>query len=308
MRVKTIFLRLLPVLFLISLVSCSSSSSDPQGVDPDPLREPLTYYFDSALGNDDNSGASETEALQSISLLNAITLLPGDIVYITKGSSWSSWIQIDESGTAAQPIIITTYGTGARPDLHATASYKPAIALNGSYIHVRGICVSDANISSGVQFGTQSANNIVEDCEITHTGIGILCQGTGHIIRSNTIHDLIMMRDTNGGDDDYGAVGMWVNSPSSNIAIYGNRFSNCKAHSYDYGTDGGVLETWGAVSNIEFYNNYSENNNGFFEAGSAINATISNISIHHNITVNDITLFLPHASGSFAISFSGIRQ
>lgn len=205
MQAKTVFFCLCSILFLTSLASCPGGPSDPP-------RDPLNYYFDSVAGDDDNSGASETEALQSISFLNSITLVPGDTIYIKKGSSWASWIQIDDSGTATQPITITTYDTGNKPELKPTASKKPVITLNGSYIHVSGLYVNgvDAtgpNESYGVQLGDKSSNNIIENCEITKTAAGIACQGTGHIMRSNYIHDLEMMVNTpidENDNDDYG--------------------------------------------------------------------------------------------------------
>lgn len=310
MQVKSVLFGLLLILFLTSLATCLSEPKNQQDVDAEALRDPLYYYFDSVAGNDSNSGDSELQALQSISLLNSIDLLPGDTVYLKNGSVWNSWIQIEDSGSTAQPIVITTYGAGSKPDFRPTAFKKPAITLNGSNIQVNGLLVSDANLSYGVHFGAQSSNNIVEDCEITGTGSGMVCQGSGHIVRGNYIHDLEMIVNTEttiNDNDDYGAVGIWFNEPATSIKAYNNRFSNCSASSYDYGTDGGVMETWGSVSNIEFYNNYSENNNGFFEAGSSNAAVITNISIHHNISINDITLFVPHLSGTFTITFSGIK-
>ena len=51
-------------------------------------------------------------------------------------------------------------------------------------------------------------------------------------ITSNYVHDLAMIVITPGGNEDYGAVGFWLNAGNNEVSY--NVGINCKAPSYDY--------------------------------------------------------------------------
>lgn len=119
------------------------------------------------------------------------------------------------------------------------------------------------------------------------------------------MHDLHLVRNTPGGDDDYGANGVFIEA--NNIKVLHNRFENCIAPSYDYGTDGGTIEIWSNCSNIEIAYNFSKRNNGFMEIGGRAGDSVSSITVHHNLIVNDIVIFSPHLSGTFGITLSDIK-
>lgn len=81
-----------------------------------------TYYVSSVNGDDANPGTSQDEPFQSLSKINEITLGPGDQVLLEKGSVFDSqYLHIKEGskGSEAAPIIISTYGDGARPQINA---------------------------------------------------------------------------------------------------------------------------------------------------------------------------------------------
>jgi hypothetical protein len=108
------------------------------------------WYFSSSTGND-NTGNGTISApyqtlikLQDLITVNNVTFQPGDSILFKKGDVFAnghngtsgfqyvscSWINdprygyTSPSGTAAKPIIITSYGTGAKPNFYfPTASF-----------------------------------------------------------------------------------------------------------------------------------------------------------------------------------------
>ncbi len=73
----------------------------------------LTYYI-SPTGNNSANGTSPGTAWQSISKLNAITLLPGTQVLFEGGKSFPGSIYLDaaDGNDISNPIVISSYGTG----------------------------------------------------------------------------------------------------------------------------------------------------------------------------------------------------
>lgn len=71
-------------------------------------------YYISHTGNDANDGLSIASAWQSLTNANNINLKPGDKILLEGGQTFAGIIQIDSSdgGTAANPVTISSYGTG----------------------------------------------------------------------------------------------------------------------------------------------------------------------------------------------------
>lgn len=80
-----------------------------------------TYYVSSIHGDNSNSGTSENAAWETLDKLIDLTLEPGDQILLEKGSVFQdSYIHLqDVHGTAEAPIRISSYGTGAKPSIHA---------------------------------------------------------------------------------------------------------------------------------------------------------------------------------------------
>jgi hypothetical protein len=89
-----------------------------------------TYYIDATGGNDSNSGTSTGAAWQTIAKVNAMSsnFQPGDNIAFMKGEVWNGeHIRSvnHPSGTSAQPITYTAYGTGARPIININIGQNP---------------------------------------------------------------------------------------------------------------------------------------------------------------------------------------
>lgn len=77
------------------------------------------YYF-ADDGNDANDGLTELTPKQSLTALNSLTLEPGDYVALKSGDSFEGTITLSQSGTVDNPIVYSSYGTGAKPKIYGS--------------------------------------------------------------------------------------------------------------------------------------------------------------------------------------------
>ena len=74
----------------------------------------INYYVSNA-GSDTNSGLSSSDAWQTIDMVNSQSFNPGDKILFRKGDVFRGILVVSDDGTISSPIIISSYGTGARP-------------------------------------------------------------------------------------------------------------------------------------------------------------------------------------------------
>lgn len=72
-----------------------------------------TYYFASA-GSDNNPG-TQAQPFATVAKFNSLKLASTDQVYFNRGDVFYGTLNPNGSGTAASPILISAYGTGADP-------------------------------------------------------------------------------------------------------------------------------------------------------------------------------------------------
>ncbi len=265
-----------------------------------------TYYVDSVnqSANDGNAGTSEAWPWRTLARVNNQPLQPGDSVLFKAGSTYIGNLVIRSSGTQAQPITIATYGTGAAPIIRNPGTWTIGITIDANWVRVSGFLLRDIH-EAGVRIARGRANNIVERCEITNAGTGVQVLGPYNVVRNNYAHDLTMIINTVGGDDDYGAVGYWIEG--TNNDIYYNRCIRCKAPSYDYGTDGGVVEIYGNGDYNSVHHNWGQDSNSFFEVGGQPGSA-RHITIAYNVSVNNGGYFGGvHISGTFGSVMEDFR-
>ena len=78
------------------------------------------YYVDSDAGSDTNSGLSGDVPWRSVTPCNSMVYMPGDSLFFKRGGSWSGSLRPQGSGSMGNPVVITAYGSGAKPVLDAT--------------------------------------------------------------------------------------------------------------------------------------------------------------------------------------------
>jgi hypothetical protein len=113
-----------------------------------------------------------------------------------------------------------------------------------------------------------------------------------------------MVVNTEGGDNDYGAVGIWLFNSNNEISY--NKMVNCKAPSLDYGHDGGVVEFYGDVDSCYVHHNWGENCVGAFEVGVREDTLTGNL-IAYNVFVNNGGTGGFHVGGKFGVTVENMR-
>lgn len=262
------------------------------------------YYVDSVAGADTNNGTSMSSPWKSIAAINSRKFNPGSIISFKRGSTFSGEMKLDDSGTAASPIVFTAYGSGTDPVFSNPGAYNRPLNVTGDYIIIERIRVENT-IDAGIYIQTGADNVTVRYVEITNTGIGVTMRGINDKVLHSNIHDLHMVHNDVGGDDDYGAIGFLVVGSNGEIAY--NTITNCKAQSYDYGVDGGTVEFYGSISGFNIHNNYAANNQGFMEVGSSATGTASNNVIAYNVMYNNGRPLGLHLTGGFGTIVEGLR-
>lgn len=95
-----------------------------------------TYYFSTSSGNDSRSAAQAQNPAtpwKSLTKLNAIfaSLNPGDVVLLKRGDTFYGTLTPNQSGTAAAPITIGAYGSGAKPLISGFTTLTGWVAVGG---------------------------------------------------------------------------------------------------------------------------------------------------------------------------------
>ena len=259
------------------------------------------YYVDSVNGSDNNPGTSPDQPWKSLAPVNSHTFQAGDVINFARGSTFSGGLVINSSGASGNPITFQAYGSGNRPVFTNSGQYSRSVQINGSWVVVKDLLLRDAD-EFGVRIGENASNDVVRDCEMTNVGIGVGIYGQHNLVTGNYFHDLKMVVNTQGGDDDYGAYAIGLYNSNNEISY--NKAERCKAPSYDYGSDGGFVEFYNNVSGANIHHNWAQDNNGFIEVGGG-SATDSVVA--YNVAVNNGSLAVMHISGNFQSAVSNFR-
>ena len=160
------------------------NSTAPAGNGGQPNADGLyidTFYVDSKGGSDDNDGLSPQKPFQSLSAVPSYNLGPGARVLLKCGSVFEEHWTIIAQGTAAKPVIIGSYGTGAKPILNC-ADKEVVLLHNSQYIEISNLEIT--NIGTG---NTKQRRGIY----ITTGGLQMTTPVLSHIYLKNlTIHNI----------------------------------------------------------------------------------------------------------------------
>ncbi|MCD6346820.1 MAG: right-handed parallel beta-helix repeat-containing protein [Bacteroidales bacterium] len=294
-------LNIVPVILLILLV-CSCNN---------PGQQTRNYYLDSSRGNDEANGISSNTPWKSLNKLNSVSLKPGDSVLFASGSFWSQTLIISESGLEDAPITYSSYGQGDKPHFsNPDEEMGSCIVISADWITVENTLTSNAQ-HAGIYLMDGADNNTLKQNEVTAVGLGISIDGNYNTITQNFVHDLQMVVNNPGGDNDYGAVGIWLGSPNGTGSPSGNDISfnklvRCSALSMDYGKDGGAVEFYGNAHNNTVHHNYAKECNGFFEIGGQKD-TLTNNTIAFNLMINNGYAGSFHGGGKFGVTIKNMR-
>ena len=267
-----------------------------------PMSAP-TYYYVANDGDDPNPGTSPDRPWRTLAPVHAHAFQPGDIIHLKRGSSWDSGLVIDDSGIEGNPITFTAYGEGDRPLISNSTGgqWTHVVDIYGSWIVIEGLLVRDAH-EGGVNIREGANYNVVRDIEATNVGQGVRVKGQYNLITRNYLHDPNMVVNTPGGDDDHGAVGVFLSSSDNEVSY--NRMENCKAPSHDYGVDGGAVEWYGNADRNYVHHNWATGCDGFLEVGGG--SAVDNI-VAYNVSINNGRFSWMHLSGANASDVQNFR-
>ncbi len=196
-----------------------------------------TYYVDSSIGNDNNSGLSENEAWKSLEKINSNVFKPGDSVLFRAGEVYNGNLELHGNGEKDNPITVGSYGDGEKPVINGKGSY--AILLeNLSYWTITGLEITNKSTSGTVSsksgitaivnegytsYGIRIENNTITQVDGncgTFDNAGIFCRAIGNFdglyIADNDIHDIKTIGIYLLSHQDTGI------TPSYNVHIKGN--------------------------------------------------------------------------------------
>ena len=280
----------------------------------------MKYYVSSSYTGTVSNG-QKTTPFKTLSQVQSImnNLLPGDSVSFKRGDAFTGTLNITKSGTSGLPITFNAYGNGAKPKFIGTGSAIGTLfnVTSKNFIVFDNLEITDPTVSSTdrsqmakidtvFQFDGTSSNCTISYCDISLCGVGAYWTGLANTMTYTTVKNMRMVRNTVGGNDDYGANGVVISS-GNNVVSYCT-FDGCWALSYDYGFDGGAIEFFGnGASNNTIKYCVINDCNGVCENGSSNGGTIANNVFAYNKITNNGKLFYINNSGSFAVNVTNLQ-
>lgn len=266
-----------------------------------------TYYIDNTHPNtnNDNSGLTPDEPWTDLWKVDSSQLdaQPGDTIAFKRGNSWVGNFQLFKSGTAIAPILITSYGTGALPQITNTTPLYASMNIYGSYVVIENFKFFDIH-SEGISIRPTASHVTVQDCVFEDMGIAITVQGRNNLVTRNIARDLRMVRDEN-DINDYGAVGFGILGDNNEFSY--NTCMRCIAPSRFFGSDGGGFEIWGHAHDNHIHHNWVQDSNIFLEAGGNP-GSVKNLTLSYNVAVNNQGGFvLMHRGSPFQTTVENVQ-
>ncbi|HEX2394805.1 MAG TPA: right-handed parallel beta-helix repeat-containing protein [Bacteroidales bacterium] len=105
----------------------------------------VNYYFDPVAGDDSlNAGTSQEKPFRSLSMINKLTLKPGDSVLLKSGAVFTEPMFINCSGDSGKPVVFGKYGGNEKPRIRLDGTVNQAVhAYNSEHIVIRDLEVSN---------------------------------------------------------------------------------------------------------------------------------------------------------------------
>ncbi|WP_127503965.1 right-handed parallel beta-helix repeat-containing protein [Actinoplanes solisilvae] len=272
----------------------SSAAVVPDGGTPPTLAATApanAVHVSCKTGNDHNPG---TPAKPLRSLSAATSRAAGKVIALARGCTWATTVNLRGDGTR-----LTAYGSGSLPVIDGrSAGLRSVVLLAGRNQVIENVRVTNAQ-ANGVEI--RGANSRVRASTIDHVGVGVAFKGSGGVAERVTVRNLHMIRNTPGGNDDYGATGFAVEA--SGVEIGYSSCTDCRATSHDYGHDGGFVEVWNYADDLDVHHNTGSNTEGILEiGGDRSSSSARGIKLRHNTFRDSHGGVVLHTDGKFAIA------
>ena len=266
--------------------------------------ERVSYFVDCEEGSDAAAGTSPAGAWRSLAPVSSLAPAPGAAVHLRRGCRWEGRLRVRAGGTPEEPVLYTTYGEGAAPVVAnpGGGAGKPALDVRAAHVIIDGLAVADVP-GPGIWIRPGADHVVVRDVEVSDAGIGVRSDASASRITRAYVHDLHMVVNTPGGDDDFGASCFWFTSGP--VELSHSLGQRCRAPSHDYGYDGGFVEAWQDAHDLSIHHNRAEGTRGFLEAGS-LGGAVRDVTMAFNVLWETDGALCLHDAGRFATQLSGI--
>lgn len=107
------------------------------------------YYLDCGSGSDSAAGTSAHTAWRTLARLDTVTFAPGDSILLRRGTTCTGVLSPQGSGTAGNPIVVSAYGSGARPAIAGAGAPAAVVLHNVQDWEIRHLDVSDTTTPDG---------------------------------------------------------------------------------------------------------------------------------------------------------------
>jgi hypothetical protein len=302
--------RITIVIVILSVIfACSGTNNIPPPSDAATPDDPTgTFYVNSNNPKASDTGpGSISQPWESLAPLDNRSFTPGDTIYFARGSSYSGSFEISTSGTEAQPITFTTYGSGDAPSF-TNPDFKPSYGnsfyIAGDYIIIDGLYFhggADAQQGSshdamrvGAVFIDVGADHVtVRNCEFYDCVVGVNSVGFHTKISNSNFHDFNRWL----WSPNWGPLGVVIGSAYAEVSY--NRFTNIYKVGGTFGADGGAIEVddrfFGqSAHDIDIHHNISIRCYGFVEVETECAG--NNIDVYYNVS-NDYQEFVFYWGG-----------
>lgn len=183
------------------------------------------YYVSNTTGSDSNSGLAPKDAWKSVALAqSALELLvqAGDKVLFRRDDIWTeaSLTVPRKSGTAAQPILLSSYGAGARPRFHVASPGMMIRTDQSDYVIIEDFHLTRQSKYINAQgISVKGDYNTIRNVHIQGTGYGLSIGGSYVLIEESVIED--NDNELSGGGHSQG---LWVFSGSDYGVVRNNEW------------------------------------------------------------------------------------
>lgn len=111
------------------------------------------FYIDASSGNDRNCGTSPSLAWSTLAVVNQHKFAPGDQILFHAGQVWTGALEPQGNGAAEHPIILGSYGDGAKPLFKGDGTDATLVLLDLSDWTVQDIAVTNHGHSIAKRMG-----------------------------------------------------------------------------------------------------------------------------------------------------------
>lgn len=240
-------------------------------------RKASAIYISSSTGNDSHDGLTPETAIQSLSKLNAMDLVPGDSLLFKSGDTFTGELAIvNKSGSPDKPILISNFGKGNLPVLDGDGYLSAIHVVNSGYLHFSNIEIRNdggpakPGVSEELRYGMFIENTFTDGTSFEH-------------YRLNNLTFKNIYPTVNVTDDDNTGVNAHaiITSGSWGDTEHPTRFRDMTIENCYFTRTARHAAVLKSIDDLVIRNNLFEHVGG---AGMVINNNSSNILVENNIT------------------------